>query len=195
MSCDTYFYELGKRLLRPAAGSRPSAPGLGECASGFGELDRRRPRPRVARARSRRPSSLQPDVPPRARATASSTALEAGLLDPDGDRTGQTPRDAAADDPPLRDDRERRQARDAAPRRRRRADRAERRAGARSCAASAPSRRRRPASTRRRLRYVQQGLYEATHSSFGTGVGVFGSFPVPIAGKTGSAEKNRDAPG
>ncbi len=45
------------------------------------------------------------------------------------------------------------------------------------------------------LRYVQQGLYEATHSSFGTGVGVFGSFPVPIAGKTGSAEKNVTLPG
>ncbi|OYV70859.1 MAG: hypothetical protein B7Z72_07080 [Gemmatimonadetes bacterium 21-71-4] len=40
------------------------------------------------------------------------------------------------------------------------------------------------------LRYVQQGLEEATHASFGTGSGVFGNFPVNIAGKTGSAEKN-----
>ena len=45
------------------------------------------------------------------------------------------------------------------------------------------------------LRYVQQGLDEATHSPFGTGVGVFGSFPVNIAGKTGSAEKNVTLPG
>ena len=45
------------------------------------------------------------------------------------------------------------------------------------------------------LRYVQQGLEEATHASFGTGVGVFGSFPVNIAGKTGSAEKNVTLPG
>ena len=45
------------------------------------------------------------------------------------------------------------------------------------------------------LRYVQQGLDEATHSPFGTGVGVFGNFPVNIAGKTGSAEKNVTLPG
>jgi penicillin-binding protein 2 len=45
------------------------------------------------------------------------------------------------------------------------------------------------------LRYVQQGLEEATHASFGTGVGVFGTFPVDIAGKTGSAEKLVKLPG
>jgi penicillin-binding protein 2 len=45
------------------------------------------------------------------------------------------------------------------------------------------------------LRYVQQGLEEATHASFGTGSGVFGNFPVDIAGKTGSAEKNVTLPG
>jgi penicillin-binding protein 2 len=39
------------------------------------------------------------------------------------------------------------------------------------------------------LRYVQLGLEEATHSSIGTSSGVFGNFPVDIAGKTGSAEK------
>jgi penicillin-binding protein 2 len=38
------------------------------------------------------------------------------------------------------------------------------------------------------LRYVQYGLEEATHASIGTSSGVFGSFPVDIAGKTGSAE-------
>jgi penicillin-binding protein 2 len=45
------------------------------------------------------------------------------------------------------------------------------------------------------LRYVQQGLEEATHASFGTSSGVFGNFPVDIAGKTGSAEKNVSLPG
>jgi penicillin-binding protein 2 len=45
------------------------------------------------------------------------------------------------------------------------------------------------------LRYVQQGLEEATHASFGTSSGVFGQFPVDIAGKTGSAEKNVTLPG
>ena len=45
------------------------------------------------------------------------------------------------------------------------------------------------------LHYVQQGLDEATHSPDGTGVGVFGGFPINIAGKTGSAEKNVTLPG
>ena len=40
---------------------------------------------------------------------------------------------------------------------------------------------------------IRQGLYEATHSSMGTSSGVFGHFPVPIAGKTGTAEKVIDA--
>jgi penicillin-binding protein 2 len=39
------------------------------------------------------------------------------------------------------------------------------------------------------LQFVRGGLEEATHSSIGTSSGVFGSFPVDIAGKTGSAEK------
>jgi len=39
------------------------------------------------------------------------------------------------------------------------------------------------------LSAVQDGLYQATHSSVGTSVGVFGNFPVTIAGKTGTAEK------
>jgi penicillin-binding protein 2 len=45
------------------------------------------------------------------------------------------------------------------------------------------------------LRYVQQGLEEATHASFGTSSGVFGHFPYDIAGKTGSAEKDVTLPG
>jgi penicillin-binding protein 2 len=42
------------------------------------------------------------------------------------------------------------------------------------------------------LTVVQQGLLEATHASFGTSTAVFGSFPVQIAGKTGTAEKAID---
>jgi penicillin-binding protein 2 len=44
------------------------------------------------------------------------------------------------------------------------------------------------------LRTVQEGLYEATHAAEGTSSGVFGSFPVPVAGKTGTAEKVVDLP-
>ena len=40
---------------------------------------------------------------------------------------------------------------------------------------------------------IRQGLFEATHSPFGTSSGVFGHFPIPIAGKTGTAEKVIDA--
>jgi penicillin-binding protein 2 len=39
------------------------------------------------------------------------------------------------------------------------------------------------------LSVVRQGLFQATHSSYGTSSAVFGNFPVPIAGKTGTAEK------
>jgi penicillin-binding protein 2 len=42
---------------------------------------------------------------------------------------------------------------------------------------------------------VRDGLYEATHDAEGTSSGVFGSFPVPIAGKTGTAEKVVNLPG
>ena len=42
---------------------------------------------------------------------------------------------------------------------------------------------------------IGQGLFAATHSSNGTSFGVFGNFPVPIAGKTGTAEKVTRLPG
>ena len=45
------------------------------------------------------------------------------------------------------------------------------------------------------LQAVRDGLYAATHGSNGTSVGVFGSFPVPISGKTGTAEKVVPLPG
>ncbi|HET9545573.1 MAG TPA: penicillin-binding protein 2 [Gaiellaceae bacterium] len=42
---------------------------------------------------------------------------------------------------------------------------------------------------------VQEGLYDATHSSYGTSTAVFGEFPISIAGKTGTAEKFVTLPG
>jgi penicillin-binding protein 2 len=39
------------------------------------------------------------------------------------------------------------------------------------------------------LAVVRDGLYRATHYSYGTATAVFGNFPIPIAGKTGTAEK------
>jgi penicillin-binding protein 2 len=45
------------------------------------------------------------------------------------------------------------------------------------------------------LQVIRDGLYQATHASYGTSSGVFSSFPVPIAGKTGTAEKVVPLPG
>jgi penicillin-binding protein 2 len=45
------------------------------------------------------------------------------------------------------------------------------------------------------LAVVKQGLDAATHAPYGTSSGVFGSFPVSIAGKTGTAEKLVNLPG
>ncbi|HZQ81141.1 MAG TPA: penicillin-binding protein 2 [Gaiellaceae bacterium] len=45
------------------------------------------------------------------------------------------------------------------------------------------------------LQVVQAGLNDATHATYGTGYGVFGHFPIDIAGKTGSAEKVVSVPG
>jgi penicillin-binding protein 2 len=45
------------------------------------------------------------------------------------------------------------------------------------------------------LRVVQQGLFMGTHDPYGTSYGVFGNFPQPIAGKTGTAQKLVRLPG
>jgi penicillin-binding protein 2 len=45
------------------------------------------------------------------------------------------------------------------------------------------------------LKAVQEGLYAGAHSVSGTSYGVFGNFPVPIAGKTGTAQKDITLPG
>ncbi len=39
------------------------------------------------------------------------------------------------------------------------------------------------------LNVVREGLFEATHSSLGTSAAIFSGFPIPISGKTGTAEK------
>jgi penicillin-binding protein 2 len=41
---------------------------------------------------------------------------------------------------------------------------------------------------------VRDGLYAATHYTYGTAYGVFGTFPVPVAGKTGTAEQPKQLP-
>ena len=42
------------------------------------------------------------------------------------------------------------------------------------------------------LQVIRAGLWDATHSTLGTSSGVFGSFPIGIAGKTGTAERTVD---
>ena len=39
------------------------------------------------------------------------------------------------------------------------------------------------------LSVVREGLFQATHATLGTSTSIFGSFPVSISGKTGTAEK------
>jgi penicillin-binding protein 2 len=45
------------------------------------------------------------------------------------------------------------------------------------------------------VQVVQESLYDATHAEHGTSQSVFGTFPIAIAGKTGTAEKYVELPG
>ena len=45
------------------------------------------------------------------------------------------------------------------------------------------------------IEVIQNALYEATHASYGTSSAIFGNFPIPVAGKTGTAEKVVQLPG
>ena len=87
-------------------------------------------------------------------------------------------RDAAPDGALLRDARKRRQARDAV--RRLRRSRPPRRAASRrsSTGASRPTRPSPMGVDPAALQVIRDGLYSATHSTFGTSSGVFASFPV-----------------
>jgi penicillin-binding protein 2 len=42
------------------------------------------------------------------------------------------------------------------------------------------------------LAVVREGLFQATHATLGTSASIFGSFPISISGKTGTAEKSID---
>jgi penicillin-binding protein 2 len=42
------------------------------------------------------------------------------------------------------------------------------------------------------IQVIREGLFGATHSTLGTSSGVFGRFPIGIAGKTGTAERTLD---
>ena len=120
--------------------------------------------------------------------------MEPGRPDPARDRAEGRHRLAAPDGALLRAARERRQARDALPRLRGRAARQRRLAADhRGDVPPAPPE---PVDVDPEgLAVVRDGLYLATHDANGTSSGVFGSFPVPIAGKTGTAEKVVDLPG
>ena len=192
-SCDTYFYELGKRFytLAPNRGHPlqgwANRFGLGE-PTGIDikpETSGLIPTPEWLKDELHRGEGLRRDRPD----------LEAGLLDPDGDRPGPDPGHAAADGAPLRDDRERRQARDAAPGRGRRAAGRHRADRPRPAPLRRRSSRSRPASIRPRSQFVREGLLEGAQSKVGTSFGVFGNFPVSISGKTGTAEKPTNVPG
>jgi penicillin-binding protein 2 len=45
------------------------------------------------------------------------------------------------------------------------------------------------------IEVIQSALYDATHASYGTASSVFGNFSIPVAGKTGTAEKVVQLPG
>jgi penicillin-binding protein 2 len=45
------------------------------------------------------------------------------------------------------------------------------------------------------LSAVRQGLWQATHTPLGTSAGIFGSFPIDVSGKTGTAERWSDQHG
>ena len=176
-SCDTYFYQLGYDFYNlPPSDGQPlqawarrfgfgSRTGidLGPEASGLA------PDARVAQ------ETYTKDDP----STGDRPALEAGRLDPARNRPEGHRGHAAPARPLLRADRERRQARHAARRRRtsRRPARAAR-ALRPSCAASRRRCRRRPASTRPTLQVVREGLYHATHDSYGTSSASSANFPI-----------------
>ena len=194
-SCDTYFYQLGYWLLRPAARARPPAPGLGE------PLRVRRSRPGIDIG----PEATRPAADARVAAATYTKKTDPCCWQIDrlwkpGDSIqlaiGQkdllvtplqmarfyalianggklvTPHVVADVEEP-----------------------GERQRRPRSSARFARRRRRTSASTRTRSRSSAQGLYEATHASLRHVVRRLRELPVPIAGKTGTAEKVVHVPG
>ena len=191
-SCDTYFYELGKRFYKLPRDRGHPLQGWAN-RFGLGDADRHRRRSRGRRADAD------------AGVARKHFAASAGYGDVD--RTwkpgysiqmaigqGQILGDAAPDGAPLRDDRERRQARHAASRRGRRADRPERqpprslrRFGAQPPQPTGVD----PTALALRAAGPRRGDALAVRHV----VGVFGKFPVNIAGKTGTRREERHAAG
>ncbi len=177
------------RVLRAAARPRPPAPGLGEpLRVRRADRDRRRARAGRPPADARvAPGDVHEEDRPVL--LADRPALEARRLDPARDRPEGPAGHAAPDGALLLADRERRQARHAARRSTRSTSPA---------AAATTSTRPRPKPSNvdpAALAVVRDGLYRATHASYGTATAVFGNFPIPIAGKTGTAEKVVQPPG
>ena len=188
-SCDTYFYNLGYAFYAlPPDRGHP----LQGWASRFGfgaptgiDVGPEQDGP-AADARVAAGDVHEEDRPV---LLADRPALEAGRLDPARDRPEGPARHAAPDGALLLADRERRQARHAARRR------GGRRAGQRHAATLNPPAPKPSDVDPAALAVVRDGLYRATHASYGTATAVFGNFPIPIAGKTGTAEKVVQPPG
>ena len=179
-------------VLRAPARPGPPAPGLGEPVR-VRRADRastsgpsRRP---AADARVAAGHVHEEDRPV---LLADRPALEARRLDPARDRPEGPARHAAADGALLRADRERRQARHAAHRRRRSRSRARPR---RRCTAQPARRPRRATSTRPRS--PSSGTASTARRTPRTAPRrpSSASFPIPVAGKTGTAEKVVQPPG
>ena len=181
-SCDTFFYQLALRFYERK--DSPSSGGRGAWASARAQasISGRRPR-----ARPHADLASQ-DVQERDRQDLDERRLRPAL-----DRPGRPPGQSAADDARVRDDRQRRKL--VEPHLVKSVE--EPRAEGEPRSSSGRTRRSRPwrsASTRTRCRSSR------TRSStrpmrYGTSQHVFGSFPVEIAGKTGTAEKFVKLPG
>ena len=189
-SCDTYFYQVGNRFYGlPKTAAQP----LQKWAStfGFGAADRRRPRRRgdglLRRSAGERGRTRRRPT----RELADRPALEAGRLDPARDRPEGPARHAAPDGALLRAARE--GGRLVTPH----LVSSVEQPGSGRAASGRPSRRHhgaRPASTPPSSSRSRRGSTRRRTLANGTSAGVFGGFPVPIAGKTGTAEKVVESP-
>ena len=126
------------------------------------------------------PALAQPALPRR----RNRTALVGGRQRPARDRPGRPADQPAADGDRLRDDRQRRHRRHPA----RRACRSTTPPAA-CCANSTRGRRRQVKIDPEYRDAILEGLHDAAQAPGGTSYDVFGGFPVPVAGKTGTAQR------
>ena len=189
-SCDTYFYHLGDKIFRESGkqghplqdwaakfgfGSRTGIDIVGEDKGLLPDPDLE---DEVLQGQLLR--SEQAVVRPQ---LAVRLELERRRRDQPLDRAGQPQRHAAAARGRLRRDRERRHRRDAARRQRDPGARTSRRASSRTRRAGTST------SAPRCSTSVRSGLLRATHQPAGTATNVFGQFEIPVAGKTGTAQR------